>query len=467
MSNIWPPYVLIPEPILRFHISDKTKVSASKIGGLYEWGPLDASYPVRFVLNPIKICVVAPKHKAKVAENLLRDLLNPFDFEEQDFYLKTYPGFRRIYGVGLEIECLYLFEWENTSIEQLFRIYANFIDKAKGEHSFDILIAFFPKELEGILEKNRSLGRFYLHDRIKLFSAVHSVKIQLIRESKVPDKREYSGKMYCRYLWWLSSAIYVKSGGVLHSPEDISERVLYVGLSYAIPRSGRIIIGVSQLFDEYGNSIKIDLFPTPHFFLRGPNPYLNERGAHELFSRILEHYRRVRGKFPSKVIVHKTTPFKSQEINGIYRALRSLDRVELLWLQRNHPFRSVRFYPLSSDNPPQPHGYPVLRGTTVLIESNSFLLWTSGSIETNGLNYYQEGRYIPIPLLVTRFRGNDTLEEVAYDILKLTKLNWNNLQYYNKLPVTIDFASRIARISKLIENIRDINTLPHDFRFYI
>jgi len=44
-------------------------------------------------------------------------------------------------------------------------------------------------------------------------------------------------------------------------------------------------------------------------------------------------------------------------------------------------------------------------------------------------------------------------------------MNWNNLQYYNKLPVTIDFASRIAKIAKQAEHIP--NVLPKDFRYYI
>ena len=69
----------------------------------------------------------------------------------------------------------------------------------------------------------------------------------------------------------------------------------------------------------------------------------------------------------------------------------------------------------------------------------------------------------PDPIII--LYGLDTLEEVATDIMKLTKMNWNNLQYYNKLPVTIDFASKIARISKQAEDIPRF--LPKDFRYYI
>ena len=48
--------------------------------------------------------------------------------------------------------------------------------------------------------------------------------------------------------------------------------------------------------------------------------------------------------------------------------------------------------------------------------------------------------------------------------MKLTKLNWNNLQYYNKLPVTLDFAQLIARITKWA---KDLQHLPNDFRYFI
>lgn len=56
------------------------------------------------------------------------------------------------------------------------------------------------------------------------------------------------------------------------------------------------------------------------------------------------------------------------------------------------------------------------------------------------------------------------METVSMDILKLTKMNWNNLQIYNKLPVTIEFAHSISDIVKQLESYSHV---PKDFRYYI
>jgi len=228
--------------------------------------------------------------------------------------------------------------------------------------------------------------------------------------------------------------------------------VLYIGISYAIvplKTSQKILIGVAQLFDEQGNNIRIDLFSTSDFTEPSKNPYLSENASRKIFQRILEIYRSAKMKPPSKVVIHKNTPFNDEEVRGIKQAFSSIDRLELLFIQKQTPYSAIRLW-----NQTAAHYYPVLRGTAVKLDNNSFLLWTSGSISihVNGQekNYYQEQRHIP---------------EVATDIMKLTKMNWNNLQYYNKLPVTIDFASKIARIAKQAEDIPPF--LPKDFRYYI
>src|SRR3989337_1845306 len=119
--------------------------------------------------------------------------------------------------------------------------------------------------------------------------------------------------------------------------------------------------------------------------------------------------------------------------------------------------------------------YPVLnvgkdkikRGTVLPLDSYSFLLWTCGDldgVDPTGRHFYQERRYIPEPIVVTRYLGKDCIETVAVDILKLTKMNWNNLQIYTRLPVTIEFAHSISDIVKQLESYSNV---PKDFRYYI
>lgn len=145
----------------------------------------------------------------------------------------------------------------------------------------------------------------------------------------------------------------------------------------------------------------------------------------------------------------------------------------MLTIQRNVPHRVI----LGADDQKDSQGntnrkaalYPVKRGTVLPLDTETFLLFTQGDVPGVNLrdrryHYYQEKRSIPYPLLIQRYLGVAPIETVAEDILKLTKMNWNNLQLYNRLPVTIIFAHRIAQIVKHVENYSNI---PSDFRYYI
>ena len=467
-KNIWQPYVIIKEPILSFHI-EQLYHSKTKIDGLFNWGPFDNSVPNNPLKppNPIKVGVILPKEKERIFNSYLENLDK--EIELDDIYLKPYKGFREIYGVNLEMKSYeYIDDKEIASCESendVLDLYVRKISSIKGKSEFGVLLILIPSEFEKWLEIRKENYYFHLHDKIKLYAAAQTVRTQIIKEVKIQTLNRR--KDLLRSIWWLSGAIYTKAGGILYRLAEFDERVLYIGLSYAIvpfKTSQKILIGVAQLFDEQGNNIRIDLFSTPDFTEPSKNPYLSENASRNIFQRILEIYRSAKMKPPSKIVIHKNSPFNNNEVKGIKQALSSIDRLELLFIQKQTAYRAIRLR-----NQANAHPYPVLRGTAVKLDNNSFLLWTSGNIviHANGQekNYYQEQRHIPKPLLVKRFYGLDTLKEVATDIMKLTKMNWNNLQYYNKLPVTIDFASRIARISKQAEDIPSF--LPKDFRYYI
>ena len=80
------------------------------------------------------------------------------------------------------------------------------------------------------------------------------------------------------------------------------------------------------------------------------------------------------------------------------------------------------------------------------------------------MNYYQEKRGIPSPLVIRRFRGTCSLETAAFEILQLTKMNWNHHQLYDRMPVTLKFSSELAQISKQVQSPwRN----AYDFRFFM
>jgi hypothetical protein len=147
-----------------------------------------------------------------------------------------------------------------------------------------------------------------------------------------------------------------------------------------------------------------------------------------------------------------------QAFNGI--------EVELVQIQDYCPWRGIRFGAFPG---PTAYNFAVKRGLAVKLNRDSFLLWTHGCIIHPELagnrNYYKGARGIPAPLLVRRFAGNASGDILAKEILMLTKMNWNSGDsLYKTLPVTLDFAKVLARMSKQDEAIFDKS---YDFRFFM
>jgi hypothetical protein len=83
-----------------------------------------------------------------------------------------------------------------------------------------------------------------------------------------------------------------------------------------------------------------------------------------------------------------------------------------------------------------------LPGRDALLYANG----TAPGLASGSGNFYQGGKSIPSPLLVTRDAGSGPLERTAADILALTKMDWNNDALYDPLPVTIKYSQTLARV---------------------
>ena len=79
-------------------------------------------------------------------------------------------------------------------------------------------------------------------------------------------------------------------------------------------------------------------------------------------------------------------------------------------------------------------------------------------------SYYQGGKSIPSPLLMTRHMGRGPLETSASELLALTKMNWNNDALYDREPVTIGYAKRLART---IANVPSLARSVYPYRMFM
>ena len=477
-------YILLPEPELTFSYVQPTYKSLSPLEGLKNWGPYDASIP-GFILrpsNPIRIALISPSTKVHTIKGYLQSLMKENKLTKPHEYLRDYKGFKEIYGLNVDIsdqliitvnpkEIVHCKNGEHPEITFLELIKSKPKMLSAKREQFDLIVLFITSEMKEFLEIKSENYSFDFHDQLKAYSAPSNLRLQLIREERIPKQADVNDTI--RKLWWLSSAIYTKTGGIPYKLADISGKTAFIGLAYGIKHgntANRIVLGSSQVFNERGEGIRFHLFPIENplwekIGVKRKNPYMNSEDARRLFTIIRQDYQTINGELPSRVVVHKSTPFKSEEIEGIVQALEGINNIELLTINQNTLHRAIQGEIRSGKQ--EVSNFPIKRGTVLPLDSYSFLLWTCGDldgVDPTGRHFYQERRYIPEPIVVTRYLGKDCIETVAVDILKLTKMNWNNLQIYNRLPVTIEFAHSISDIVKQLESYSNV---PKDFRYYI
>lgn len=475
MTAYLPSYTLINEPKISFHSTEQHYCSINAIEGLSYWGPYDASIPGYLRPNPLRVAILCPERSFFILSTHLRKLTQKVTHTGKDEYVRIWPGFRTVFQTNIEIPA--------APNERLVRLIPErlveearqspqpeiaFLDILKTHlramlplrHEFDVLIIHIPKRWADFREHKAPGYDFDLHDALKVFGAPNNLKIQIIEE------KSFYYRDLARVMWWLALALYVKADGIPWKLVDPSPRTAFVGLSYGIsnPIVGRrIITGCSQVFDEHGQGLKFLLHPIENPIIVGRNPFMSKEDARRLFGIVRDIYQQVNGERPERVVVHKTTHFTSDEMNGIATALSGIDDIELLQIQQETRWRAIAYDSLRKEI----SSYPIKRGTVIPLDRYSFLLWTQGDVpEIAGPNlpYYQEKRGIPAPLVIRRFRGKTSLEQTAEEIMRLTKMNWNNNQLYSRLPVTIRFSTEIAQIAK---QLQEVWRIPYDFRYFI
>ena len=111
--------------------------------------------------------------------------------------------------------------------------------------------------------------------------------------------------------------------------------------------------------------------------------------------------------------------------------------------------------------------FPISRGTCIVTNKYTALLWTHGivpSVWQPNYKFYLVGRSIPAPVKITKHYGESDIDLISREILGLTKMNWNSLDLYSKLPSTIDSSNKIARIGKLLSRFE---SRTYDYRLFI
>ncbi len=474
MNSQIAPHIWLPEPELSFHPTRSEDRSRHPLRGLLKFGPYSAGW----IPDPIRVATLAPADEGQRLYNFMKDLKLRQEPKERRDYLPEWPGFHSVFGVHVQAAS------RNCRIELPEEIDAD-LDNSQTPHvvlaenlvraihnldarrsDFDVLFIYLPKRWEpgfsGGTEED-----FDLHDHIKAATAVRGMPVQLVRED--------SALAYpCRasVMWRIGLALYTKAGGIPWKLAEADPETAYIGISYALrpieSDRPRFVTCCSQVFDAEGSGLEFVAYDTREVRVQRDNPFLSRTEMFRVMTRSMDLYRRRHaGRSPRRVMVHKSTEFKLDEVDGCMEALHLCETVDLVQVVENVGWRGIHIEQNPRGKKGKAAAFPVSRGTVIGIRPREALLWVHGDVRDvtrHGRSYFQGARSTPRPVRLVRYAGHGSWDETARAILGLSKMNWNNDSLYNPLPVTMTYAKVLSRVVKRMPNL---GSTPYQFRFFM
>ena len=461
------------DPELIFYDSNQNKMASDfhPMRGLTQNYPFDYSFNSKILKPSINIGVICPKNHTTEFYSFLQQLNNQHPVNFNVDYVLSFPGFFNAFKIGLNLPIFDSPNWveiqpptkadlKKTSIE-FGQLINQKLDQFSSSQT-DVVLIYIPKEYEYFTSYSDDTENYDLHNLVKAFSVQKSISTQFIRE------RTLESDMRCQIMWSLSLAIYVKSCRIPWVISGLQKETAFAGLGYSINNSNNgtnVIIGCSHIYSADGQGLKYKLAKLNDVtFDRKKNPYLSEDEAYKLGLNIKELFYKSFTEIPKRVVIHKRTPFRNEEINGIVKSLSSsgitnIDLLEINFEENFRCFEMTRNFEID--------GFPVRRGLCFPINEKSMLLYTHGiapSVRNPSFKYIQGGKTIPLPLKVVKHYGNGNVAQIASEILGLSKMNWNSFELYSKLPCTIQSSNEIARIGWLLPHYEGC---IYDYRFFM
>ena len=467
------PHMWLSEPQLSFHPDRSSDRTPHPLHGLLKFGPHSAGC----VPDPIRVATLAPAGESERLYGFMKELKTTYKPKERVDYLPEWPGFHRVFGLhigpadsGCLVELDSRVESDFRSSPRPYTVLAEALTRAihslgSRRNDFDVLFIYLPKRWEPGFAGGVG-GDFDLHDHLKAVTATRRIPVQLVREDKA-----LAYPCRASVMWRVGLALYAKAGGVPWKLAEADPGTAYIGISYAIrpvqADRPRFVTCCSQVFDEEGSGLEFIAYDAHEVNVQRDNPFLSRTEMFRVMTRSLDLYRRRHaGQPPRRVMVHKTTEFKRDEVEGCMEALHLCEEVDLVQVVEDVGWRGVRIDPgHQGEKKGRGAAYPVPRGTVVRLGPRDALLWTHGNVTgiTSG-SYFQGARSTPRPVRLVRHAGHGPWDDTVRAVLGLSKMNWNNDALYDPLPVTMAYAKVLSRV---VKRMPSLGKTPYQFRFFM
>jgi len=471
-------FQLLEEPVLSFSPDDPRALDIHPLRGLINHGPFSKRSFGTYTPT-LRVAMVGPKSGRDSVVSLMKLVQQSHRPSDRKEYVPEYPGFQKLFGIPLHAapqaarvtwpDALEDLPFEGTGEQRLQAAFESALSQLDLQRSeFDVVVVHLPDAWANALYT----PTFDAHDALKVIGARYGIPTQVLND------RAFTFSAKASIAWRLAIALYVKAGGIpwkLAPLPGVPDGTAYIGLAYALrPHADGVhyVTCCSQVFDMDGGGMQFVAFeardPVADVQEAKRNPFLSRADMRAVLARSLQLYQsRNGGALPRRLVVHKTTAFREEEIQGASEALATVPEFECIEVGSNSSWRGVWMIGNPrGPKPTTPDAYPVPRGIMQTRSGTSCFVWVAGNapgVSTTSA-YYQGGKSIPRPLVLTRHAGSGPLQLIAAEALALTKMDWNNDALYDPVPVTIRYSKRLART---IANVQSLPGRDYPYRLFM
>jgi len=308
----------------------------------------------------------------------------------------------------------------------------------------------FGKNITELQEK----GDYDFHNIIKVFGMKYEIPTQMVLPPTFDLNRKRGVQDLATRAWNLSVALYYKAEGTPWKVAQLNQDTCYAGLSFyrALDEdlNPTMKASIAHLFLHTGECLVLtgEPFPSPE---KGVEPYITKEQAIDLKELIINGYEETHGQKPKRVMIFKKSDFNEQEIQGFVSESKSaIKKVDLLTVKPSY----IDWF--------RDGDYPPVRGTVLKCPGPEYLVYTVGFIPE--MKTYPKGG-IPQPLRVIPFKTSTNERQICKEILSLSKLNWNNINFSEFYPAPIGVSDTIGQI--LSESRAAKVKVSKQYRYYM
>jgi hypothetical protein len=463
-----------PQLVFSNRAGTGTVRSPHPIRGIAENRPYDYPLTSRGLSTSLRVGVVCPGAEGRLLRSYLHRINQthrPSDRERD--YLVDFPGFQTAYGLPVELPDPAGAGWttcaEPSSLDpetaaiEIARHINQSVESLRSAYAPHVVLIFFPTRWNAFRGFRTDSEQFDVHNFVKAFCVQRGVATQFLTEETLADQYQ------CRVWWWLSLALYVKGMRTPWVLDGLAKDTAFVGLGFSIDRSAEhgqhVVLGCSHIYSSRGEGLQYRLTKVENPIIRRGNPFMSRDDARRTGETIRQLFFDSRLRLPDRVVLHKRTPFRKEEREGLVEGLGGVRTIDMLEIQIDSALRYVASV-AGPDGRIDGDNYPVRRGTAMKLDDFEALVWVHGATTAVNprLKYFQGKRRIPAPLIVRRHAGETDLEQIAEEVLGLSKMNWNTFDLYTKLPATLHSSNEIARIGSLLHRF---GASSYDYRLFI